>query len=638
MRTWSKPIVLYLGRHSTSVLLIASALSILISVFILMYSRPVTFSYTNPTCVSDITPFPKVFKQSNENYRVHNISSLKIGGYPILSKKTCIQALKPPKEKGQEKVSLSTLGLPLIGKHYKVSSGELPTINTESLKEKVSIKEPIILSMSQPDKVFRYRVTVAEKSAFCEGIDARLSCDVSKLGLVQSKQYPLVVERFFGEYKVSSVSVNTITTIEPITITANTITPGTTVYDSPSEIVITTDKALANAKAELLIKSNQQAVAQTTTVEDKNIRIKFAKPLDRKIEYNLILREALAKDKAILAKEHTVPFTTSGGPKVLTANVGRTSVETGRTILITLDQALAPNQDVLKQLSFTSSGVAVPFTASISGKQVIVTPKTTLPPCASFVLSTPGSVANSYGVSGDSAWSISSRTRCYTVTSIGTSAQGRPILAYRFGTGSGKVLYVGNIHGEEKGTKYLLDSWVQELDVYAERIPAGKQIIIVPSVNPDGFALNSRKNARGVDLNRNFPTNDWKPDVTLPGGQLAVGGGGSTALSEPETSALANFVLSERPSRVLTYHSVASVVTANGVGDSDGLASTYSRLSGYRVLPKSNTATVFNYDTTGAFEDWLYEKVGISALLVELGSHTNSELAKNKSALWAMLN
>jgi hypothetical protein len=620
------------------VLLAASALSILISVFILVYSRPVVFSYTNQTCVSDLTPFPKLLKQSNENYRVHSLSAVKIKGYPILSKKTCIHALKPPKEKANEKVSLSTPGLPLLGKHYKVFSGELPTINTEPLKEKVSIKEPILLSISQPDKVFRYRVSVAEKSVFCDVKDARLSCDVSKLGLVQSQRYSLVVERFFGASKVSSISESTITTIEPITITANSIAPGAVIYDSPTELVVTTDKLLVSAKVELVAKASQQAVIHTTSVEDKIIRIKFAKPLDRKVEYRLVLKEATAKDRAVLAKEHIVPFSTSGGPRVTATNIGRTSVEPGRTIVVTFDQTITTNQETLKQFVLTSGGVAVPFTVTASGRQAIVTPKLTLPACAQFVLSTPGTITNSYGVSGDSAWSITSRMRCYTVFSIGNSAQGRPILAYRFGTGANKVLFVGNTHGDEKATKYLLDSWVQELDVHAERIPAGKQITIVPSVSPDGFALNSRRNARGVDLNRNFPTNDWKSDVTLPGGQLAVGGGGSSALSEPETAALANVVLSERPSRILTYHSVASVVTANGIGDSDGIASAYSRLSGYRVLPKSNTATVFNYDTTGAFEDWLYEKVGISALLVELGSHTNNEFTKNKSALWAMLN
>ena len=37
------------------------------------------------------------------------------------------------------------------------------------------------------------------------------------------------------------------------------------------------------------------------------------------------------------------------------------------------------------------------------------------------------------------------------------------------------------------------------------RPPRGVQIVLVDTVNPDGDARNTRQNARGVDLNRNWP-------------------------------------------------------------------------------------------------------------------------------------
>jgi protein MpaA len=58
---------------------------------------------------------------------------------------------------------------------------------------------------------------------------------------------------------------------------------------------------------------------------------------------------------------------------------------------------------------------------------------------------------------------------------------------------------VGCIHGNERAgisiATYLIRS----------KLPAQIDLWIVPSLNPDGVARRTRGNARGVDLNRNFP-------------------------------------------------------------------------------------------------------------------------------------
>src|SRR5690349_11109042 len=96
---------------------------------------------------------------------------------------------------------------------------------------------------------------------------------------------------------------------------------------------------------------------------------------------------------------------------------------------------------------------------------------------------------------------------------IGYSVEGRPILATLNGDPAAplQVLVFGSIHGNETAgmrvTRQLL----------ARPAPRNAALRIVPTLNPDGVAANTRGNAHGVDLNRNFPY-DWAP---LGGGEYS---------------------------------------------------------------------------------------------------------------------
>jgi murein peptide amidase A len=72
------------------------------------------------------------------------------------------------------------------------------------------------------------------------------------------------------------------------------------------------------------------------------------------------------------------------------------------------------------------------------------------------------------------------------------------------------TLVLGGVHPDEITPIHLVFNFAKELNshpgIYAER-----RVVIAPLVNPDGFFSipYKRTNANGIDLNRNFATNDW---------------------------------------------------------------------------------------------------------------------------------
>jgi hypothetical protein len=150
-------------------------------------------------------------------------------------------------------------------------------------------------------------------------------------------------------------------------------------------------------------------------------------------------------------------------------------------------------------------------------------------------------------------------------TVIGHSVRGRPIAAYRLGTArlARRVLVVGCIHGDEPEGLAVTRRLISRARAH------GASLWVVPSLNPDGRAAGTRHNARGVDLNRNFPS-EWEP----------LGVSGPRPLSEPETRAVVGLIRRLRPAVTIWFHQPQRVVRA--WGRSRGLASKYAQLAGAR--------------------------------------------------------
>ena len=154
---------------------------------------------------------------------------------------------------------------------------------------------------------------------------------------------------------------------------------------------------------------------------------------------------------------------------------------------------------------------------------------------------------------------------------IGRSVDRRRITAMVIGPDSAKrkVLIVGCIHGNECAG-LAITSALARLPV-----PRGVQLWLVPEANPDGTAADTRQNAHGVDLNRNFPY-DWQP-ISDP-----VYYSGPRAASEPETRAAMALILRIHPTVTIWYHQHEDLVDMSDGGDR-AIPRRYAHLAGLRA-------------------------------------------------------
>lgn len=184
---------------------------------------------------------------------------------------------------------------------------------------------------------------------------------------------------------------------------------------------------------------------------------------------------------------------------------------------------------------------------------------------------------------------------------IGASHQGRPLRLARLGRGPRRVLWIGGIHGNEREGRVA----TAELPRALMAVPGGLESVtltILEDCNPDGTAQNTRGNARGVDLNRNYPAPNFQPSRLF----------GVRPLDQPEARALHDLILEERPHLVIVAHSWHDDHFINFDGPAAELAERFSRRSGYRVQPSNDIAP-----TPGSLGSWVGGTLRIPILTLE---------------------
>lgn len=267
-------------------------------------------------------------------------------------------------------------------------------------------------------------------------------------------------------------------------------------------------------------------------------------------------------------------------------------------------------------------------------------------------------------------WVVDTKNRCYDyedmtkdlkklrskyptrahLSSLGTTADQREIWCVRVGKANAKhkLIIDAAIHAREwKNVQVVMRQMEEILREYKDFKDRFKNtaVYIVPMDNPDGVtiaqhgfgAIRNKKlqkrckkighakiwkaNARGVDLNDNFPAGFSKKRKGYKKKPSYMAYPGKKAASERETRALMALVNNVGPDAVLNIHSTGSIiywdfdVEGEQHEELERFATKVHTFNQYALMPKSSSTTA-----AGGYADWINYKKNIVSITVETGS------------------
>jgi murein peptide amidase A len=207
---------------------------------------------------------------------------------------------------------------------------------------------------------------------------------------------------------------------------------------------------------------------------------------------------------------------------------------------------------------------------------------------------------------------------------VGNSVQKRAITAVQIGDPAGTrvALVVGVIHGDERAGLRIVRA-IKRRAAHNPAALAGTQLWAIQTVNPDGLRAHTRKNAHGVDLNRNFPYR-WRGDIPHSSGYYP----GPRPASEPETKAVMAFVQRIQPDLSIWYHQPWGAVLA--CRGRPPIAAEYAKLVGMRTSCRGKGL----HGTAISWE--MHSFQGSAAFVVEMPSGKISGASADRQARAAL--
>jgi protein MpaA len=191
-------------------------------------------------------------------------------------------------------------------------------------------------------------------------------------------------------------------------------------------------------------------------------------------------------------------------------------------------------------------------------------------------------------------------------STYGRSCLGLPLEVWRPRSRCRLLVFAG-IHGEEPETTYALSRALRQL----ADPPEGCAVVL--AANPDGLVRGTRTNARGVDLNRNFPARNWSSDPvthrsTLEDPSDIRVSPGAHAASEPEVQALLALIDELEPASAVALHAPLACI------DDPGHTHLGRRLAKRTGMPLVQDV---GYPTPGSFGSWGKDR-GLPVITYEL--------------------
>lgn len=191
----------------------------------------------------------------------------------------------------------------------------------------------------------------------------------------------------------------------------------------------------------------------------------------------------------------------------------------------------------------------------------------------------------------------------FTELAPGSSVENNEIPAFKTDVDAQKYLYLlAGTHGDEVEGVYVLQrlfDWLKE-----EHALKDLPIIVIPILNPDGYRAQTRINSHAVDLNRNYPTQNWSGEF-----KKEKYNPGPKALSEPENVFLDKLFHKFKPGLILSFHSWKAILNYND--DAQDVADYIASFNGYPI------ADDIGYPTPGSLGTYGPEKFGAPVLTFE---------------------
>lgn len=161
-----------------------------------------------------------------------------------------------------------------------------------------------------------------------------------------------------------------------------------------------------------------------------------------------------------------------------------------------------------------------------------------------------------------------------------------------------------------------------------------KFVIVVPLVAPDSFFKEkpTRTNGRGVDVNRNFPTSDWKSSAHRKWKEAYKSDKrkfpGHKAASEQETIFQMNLVKRYKPNKIITVHAPLTLLDYDGPSlRAENSKSAKALLE--QMSQKSSGYKVSNYPIfPGSLGNWAGKENHIPTYTLELPNSNPLETDK----------